>query len=185
MLAAAGKNLHEPCLSWHDLLMQALDEIDRRILAALQVDARITNQELAERIGLSPSPTLRRVKILERDGVISGYRAVVSAEALGLGVLASIELSLNDHSTSTVERVERVLQENPSVVEAHMVAGGTDYLLKVRVRDLADFERFVVDELRALDNIASIRTQFAYGTVKDGAALLPPARSGRRPRQLR
>lgn len=157
-----------------------MDSIDRRILEILQRDARISNQDLAERIGLSPSPTLRRVKALEKAGTISAYRAVVDPAALGLNVLASIELNLGDHSTPVVEAVERALRENPSVVEAHMVAGDSDYLIKVRVRDLADFERFVVEELRAIDHIASIRTQFAYGTVKEAAPLLPPAPARRR-----
>lgn len=159
-----------------------MDSIDRRILEILQVDGRITNQELAEQIGLSPTPTLRRVRRLEQDGVISGYGAVVSRTALGLGVIAIIELTLSDHSMPRVDAVEQAMRANPSIVEAHMIAGDADYLLTVLVRDLADYERFVADELRAIDNIASIRSKFAFGTVKGRGPLLPPrARAHRSP----
>ncbi len=152
----------------------AMDAIDRRILEVLQADGRITNQELADRIGLSPSPTLRRVRALEQNGVISGYGAVVNPAAVGLGVLAVVEVTLSDHRTARVEAVERAFRESPTIVEAHMIAGDGDYLITVRVRDLADFERFVVEELRAIDNVASIRTKFAFGTVKERGPLLPP-----------
>ncbi|WP_232668350.1 Lrp/AsnC family transcriptional regulator [Pseudonocardia sp. TRM90224] len=151
-----------------------MDSIDRRILEVLQTDGRITNQDLADRIGLSPSPTLRRVRNLEQSGVISGYGAIVSPAALGLGVLAVIEIAIADHSTPQVETFEQALRANPSIVAAHMIAGDGDYLITVLVRDLDDFERFVVDELRAIGNIASIRSKFAFGTVKDRGPLLPP-----------
>jgi DNA-binding Lrp family transcriptional regulator len=117
---------------------------------------------------------------LESDGVISGYRAVVNPDAIGLSVLASIEITLSDHSTPAVEHVERALRDNPSVVEAHMVAGDSDYLIKVRVRDLADFERFVVRDLRAIDHIGAIHTHFAFGAVKEAAPLMPPPKRRKR-----
>ena len=162
------------------LLSSVMDSIDRQILRELQLDGRLANQDLAERVGLSPSPTLRRVRRLEESGIIAAYQAVIDAGQLGLKVLAFVELTLGEHSTPTVEAVERSLVANESIIEAHMLAGDADYLVKVVVEDLEGFEHFIVHDIRAIPHLASVRSHFAFGTVKATAPVLPSTRPQRR-----
>ncbi|GAA3671087.1 Lrp/AsnC family transcriptional regulator [Nocardioides ginsengisoli] len=146
--------------------MVTLDDIDKHILLELQLDGRLTNQELADRVGLSPSPCLRRVRALEQAGVITGYRAVVSPEAVGLSITALVRLTLSSHAQDTVAAVERELREVPEIVEAYLLAGDADYLVKVVVASFAAYEVFVRDRLRTIPSLASIETTFAFGTTK-------------------
>lgn len=146
--------------------MATLDDIDKHILLELQLDGRLTNQELADRVGLSPSPCLRRVRALEQAGVISGYRAVVSPEAVGLSITALVRLTLSSHAQDTVDAVERELRDVPEIVEAYLLAGDADYLVKVVVASFAAYEVFVRDRLRTIPSLASIETTFAFGTTK-------------------
>ena len=111
--------------------MVDLDRIDRLILRELQQDGRLSNQELADRVGLSPSPCLRRVRHLEQAGVIEGYRAVVSAKAVDLTITAFVRLRLASHEGSTVDAVEERLRAIPHIVEAHLLAGDWDYLVRI------------------------------------------------------
>jgi len=144
----------------------ALDDIDRHILLELQLDGRLTNQELADRVGLSPSPCLRRVRALEQAGVITGYRAVVSPEAVGLSITAFVRLTLSSHSAEVVDAVEEELRGVPQIVEAYLLAGDQDYLVKVVVPSFSAYEDFVRDRLRGIPSLASIETTFAFGTTK-------------------
>jgi DNA-binding Lrp family transcriptional regulator len=146
--------------------MADLDDIDKHILLELQLDGRLTNQELADRVGLSPSPCLRRVRALEQAGVITGYRAVVSPEAVGLSITALVRLTLSSHAQDAVEAVERELRDVPEIVEAYLLAGDADYLVKVVVASFAAYEVFVRDRLRTIPSLASIETTFAFGTTK-------------------
>lgn len=151
--------------------MVALDALDRRILAELQADGRLSNQDLADRIGLSPSPCLRRVRALEAAGVIAGYRAVVSQDAVGLSITALVRLKLSSHSADVVDAVEHALRQVPEVVEAYLLAGDHDYLAKIVAASFADYERVVREQLRAIPALASIETTFAFGVTKEPAAL--------------
>ncbi|MEU4688884.1 Lrp/AsnC family transcriptional regulator [Actinoplanes sp. NPDC023714] len=146
--------------------MRDLDDIDRRILLALQRDGRLSNQDLADRVGLSPSPCLRRVRLLEEAGVIAGYRAVIDQEAVGLPITAFVRITLQTHEHHLVEEVERRLREVPEVVEAYLLAGDQDYLLKVTVASFASYEDFVRHRLRTIPTLASIQTTFAFGVTK-------------------
>jgi len=118
-----------------------LDRIDRRILAALQADGRLTNQALSERVVLSPSACLARVRQLERTGVIQGYHARVDPFALDVGLVLYIEVSLHDHAPAELDRFEQAIIALPQVVEASHVTGSFDYILKVVVADMAEWTR--------------------------------------------
>ncbi|WP_433832092.1 Lrp/AsnC family transcriptional regulator [Actinoplanes sp. CA-015351] len=146
--------------------MKTLDAIDRRILLALQNDGRLSNQELADRVGLSPSPCLRRVRLLEEAGVIAGYRAVLDQEAVGLAITAFVRITLESHGAEVVERVEAEIRGIPEIVEAYLLAGDQDYLLKITVASFASYEDFVRNRLRTIPGLASIQTTFAFGVTK-------------------
>ena len=148
-----------------------MDSIDKQILWELQLNGRLSNQELADRVGLSPSPCLRRVRQLEESGVISGYAAQVNANAVGLAVTALVRITMNSHSADVVTALENQIREVPRIVEAYLMSGGADYLLKVMVKDLAEFEEFIRDDVRTLPGIASIETSFAFGMTKSPTPL--------------
>ena len=146
-----------------------MDNIDRKIIRALQADGRMTNRDLAEAVGLSPSPCLRRLKALEARGIIRGYRAQVDATAFGLPLTVFIRIRLERHDEATVRAFERAVDRLPNVLECYVMTGAVDYLLKVVVADLADYERFVRRDLHTIGGVASIDTSFAYGVVKKTA----------------
>ena len=148
-----------------------MDSTDKQILWELQLNGRLSNQELADRVGLSPSPCLRRVRHLEETGVISGYAARVNANAVGLAVTALVRITMNSHSAEVVTSLENQIREVPRIVEAYLMSGGADYLLKVMVKDLAEFEEFIRDDVRTLPGIASIETSFAFGMTKSPTPL--------------
>ena len=154
--------------------MSRFDAIDQAILHELQVDGRLTNQELADRVGLSPSPCLRRVRALESAGVISGYRAVVAQQEVGLSITAFVRLRLSSHATGTVEAVEEELRALPEVVEAYVLAGDHDYLLKVVAESFASYEQLLRDRIRDIPSLASIETTFAFGTTKEPSPVPVP-----------
>ncbi|WP_366523845.1 Lrp/AsnC family transcriptional regulator [uncultured Algimonas sp.] len=155
-----------------------MDAIDRRIVRALQRDGRMSNRELADHVGLSPSPCLRRLKALERDGVIRGYHAEVDAELYGLPITVFIRVRLERHDEDTVSGFEAKVRSNDNIVECHVMTGQADYLLRVMVADLTDYERFVRRELQRIGGVASIDTSFAYGQVKRRAAFPLVPREG-------
>lgn len=155
-----------------------LDAIDRRILAALQRDARLTNVQLAEEIGLSPSPCLRRVRILEEAGVIGGYHAALDRAALGLGLTVFVGIKVERHHDTQATAFRDAVRALPEVVSCHLVSGEADFLLQVVVPDLAGYETFLLKTLLTLPGVADIRSNFAIQTVKAQSALpldhLPP-----------
>ncbi|MDQ1174720.1 Lrp/AsnC family leucine-responsive transcriptional regulator [Microbacterium testaceum] len=146
--------------------MTSLDGIDKRILHELQQNGRLTNQELADRVGLSPSPCLRRVRHLEQQGVIEGYRAVVAPKIVGLSITAFVRLRLATHEGATVDAVEQRLRAIPHIVEAHLLAGDWDYLVRIVTPSFADYERLLREHLRAIPSLASIDTTFAFAETK-------------------
>jgi Lrp/AsnC family leucine-responsive transcriptional regulator len=148
-----------------------LDSIDCRIVAALQADGRLTNLELAERVGLSPSPCLRRVKRLERDGYIEGYRAMLQRNRLGLGLTVFIGVKIGGHANVEAEAFQESIVAMPEVVACHLVSGEADYLLEVVVPDLEHYQRFMVSKLLALPIVREVRSNIAIQTLKAGSPL--------------
>ncbi|MCF8199794.1 MAG: Lrp/AsnC family transcriptional regulator [Sulfuritalea sp.] len=153
-------------------LASALDRMDRRILEVLQREGRITNAELAERVSLSASPCLRRVKALEEAGVIRGYAAQLDPASLGLGLTAFVTISLEKRGGNVpgnaLAAAVAVWQE---VLECHALTGEMDYLLRVAVTDLAHYSRFVLDKLLKLDGVLNIKSSFVLQEVKTGGGL--------------
>jgi len=143
-----------------------MDNIDRKIISELQKDGRLTNQELSERVNLSPSPCLRRVKILENEGIIKGYTVLVDEKAYGLPIIAFVRIRLNSHSSETIQNFEKSIQDEGQILECYIMTGSHDYLLRVLVESLSDYENFIRKRLQPLPGIASIDTSFAYGVVK-------------------
>jgi Lrp/AsnC family transcriptional regulator, leucine-responsive regulatory protein len=148
-----------------------LDPIDCRIVAALQADGRLTNLELAQRVGLSPSPCLRRVKRLERDGYIVGYRAVLQRNRLGLGLTVFVGVRIGGHANVDAETFLDAVVAMSEVVACHLVTGETDYLLEVVVPDLEHYQRFLVGKLLALPIVREVRSSIAIDTHKAGGPL--------------
>lgn len=148
-----------------------LDAIDARILAELQRDGRITITELAERIGLSPSPCLRRVRILEESGVISGYVAVVNQSLVGRDINVFASIRLERQREEELERFNAAVAQWPEVMECYLMTGTRDYLMRIVVGSLAEYERFIKDKLSRLDGVSSIETSFALSRVKQTNAV--------------
>ncbi|MBV8923882.1 MAG: Lrp/AsnC family transcriptional regulator [Bradyrhizobium sp.] len=148
-----------------------LDPIDRRIVTELQGNARLSNIELAEKVGLSPSPCLRRVKRLERDGYIEGYRASLRRSRIGLGFSAFLAVKINGHANEDALRFEQAVVEMPEVVACHLVSGEADYFLEVVVPELEDYQRFLVGKLLNLPIVREVRSNIAIQTLKSGAPL--------------
>ncbi|HWM07789.1 MAG TPA: Lrp/AsnC family transcriptional regulator [Solirubrobacteraceae bacterium] len=148
-----------------------VDAVDRRMLEILQREGRISNAALAERLHLSPSPCLRRLRALESDGQITGYRAELDRAKLGLGLTVFVELKVDGHSDRSAAAISERLLETPEVVSAHIVSGSADFLLEVVCADLAAYERLMFETLLRLPNVADINSNFALRTVKPAGPL--------------
>ncbi len=148
-----------------------LDAIDKNIVRALQENGRLSNQELSERVGLSPSPCLRRLRALETAGVIEGYAARVSQNAVGLPVSVFVSVKLEHQIEEQLDRFEATLRTCPEVLECYLMTGPRDYLLRIVARDLADYERFLKETLTRIPGVASIESSFALRQVKASAVL--------------
>ena len=154
--------------------MRTIDGIDRKIIAAVQSNGRVTTQELADKVGLSPSPCARRVRLLEESGVIKGYTAVIDQNMLGLPVNAFASIKLERQREEDLDRFARAVARWPEVVDCYLMTGQRDYLLRIVVRDLAAYEQFLKAKLTRLDGVASIETSFALTQVKRSEVLPPP-----------
>ncbi|CUH99543.1 Leucine-responsive regulatory protein [Leisingera aquaemixtae] len=160
---------------WHNLpIGDRMDSKDRQIIRALQRDGRMTNQDLAEAVNLSPSPCLRRVRNLEASGVIRGYSADVDATAYGLAITVFVRIRLERHNETDVQSFEGRVRRMDEVLECHVLTGAMDYQLRVLVPDLEAYESFIRNRIHPIGGIASIDTSFVYGTVKK-TAVFPPA----------
>ena len=148
-----------------------LDAIDRRIVTELQSDGRLSNVELADKIGLSPSPCLRRVKRLEQQGYIEGYRAALRRDRVGLGFSPFVGIKLDGHANERALAFEKAIVEMPEVVACHLVSGEADYFLEVVVPDLADYRRFLVEKLLEMGIVREVRSNIAIQTLKASAPL--------------
>ena len=150
--------------------MADLDRKSEHILRELSADGRVSNIELAERVGLSPSACLRRVQELERTGVIRGYRAVLDRAAMGAGFVAYIAVGLGSHTKASQEAFERAISRAPEVVECHNTTGTIEYLLRVECADLPAYKHFHTDILRAMPQVTSITSYVVMGSPKDERA---------------
>ncbi len=144
-----------------------LDQFDRSIIAILQTDGRITLTELASRVGLTKTPCAARVKRLESDGYILGYRAIVDSEKLGLGHIAFVEMKLTDTKLSALEAFNDAARKIPEIEQMHLIAGPFDYLVKIRTSDINAFRLVLGEKLSALPHVAHTSTFVAMSTVVD------------------
>ena len=144
-----------------------LDEIDRKILAELQADGRMTNVELAKRVGISAPPCLRRVRTLEEAGYIRGYHADVDARELGFEVAVFAMVRLRSQAEVDLSAFEALCRSWPLVRECHMLNGEIDFILKCVAPDLSTFQRFLTDQLTAAENVASVKTSLVIRCAKD------------------
>ena len=151
-----------------------LDRIDRNILRHLQANARLTNVELADAVGLSASPCLRRVKQLEADGIVQGYVTLVNQNALGLPVSVFVNVTLERQVEKALERFEAAIRERPEVMECYLMTGDADYLLRVVTADLDAYQRFLLEHLTKIPGVASIKSSFALKQVAYRTALPIP-----------
>jgi Lrp/AsnC family transcriptional regulator, leucine-responsive regulatory protein len=147
-----------------------MDAIDDRIVQALRRDGRITNADLAQRVGLSASACLRRVQELERTGVIAGYRAILDRGAMGAGFAAYVAVGLDEHSKKSQQAFERAMLAAPQVIECHNVTGAIEYLLRVEVADLAAYKAFHTEVLGATPGVTSITSYIVMASTKDERA---------------
>ena len=150
---------------------EPLDKIDGRILEIIQEEARISNTDLADRVGLSPSPCWRRVRALESNGIIERYVTLVNAKAVGLPINVFATVTLEKQVEPALEAFEKAVTERPEVMECNLMTGEFDYLLRVVVPDLAAYERFLMDHLTRIKGIASIKSSFSLKQVSYKTAL--------------
>lgn len=149
-----------------------LDRYDQRILEELQRDGRITNQDLAERIGLSPSPCLRRVRALEEAGIITGYRAVLDARKLGLNLIAILSISMDKHTPERFERFDAAVRAMPEVLECLLITGrDADYQLKVIVRDMDAYQELLLERITRIEGVSGVHSSFVLRQVVERTRL--------------
>mgnify|MGYP006142509523 CR=1 FL=1 len=151
-----------------------LDSIDKKILKKLQGNAKITNSQLAKEIGLSPAPTLERVKKLENIGFIKGYHAELDQEMLDLGVCVFVQASLNGSNKESMEHFKNKVQVVSEIVECYHVTGSSDFMLKILSRDIKSYNEFILDKLIDLTEIGNLKSLVVLSTVKDSKVLPLP-----------
>ena len=147
--------------------VRGLDKIDRKILRILQEDARIAMKDLSEQVGLSITPTIERVKRMERDGVIAGYHARLNPAALGASLLVFVEITLNQKSASHFEQFRREVLRIPEVQECHLVSGDFDYLIKARIHEMAEYRKLLGDMLLNLPGAAQSKSYVVMEEIKE------------------
>ena len=147
--------------------MANLDEIDRRLLAELQDEGRVTNVELASRVGLTAPPCLRRVRSLEEDGIIRGYHADLDPARLGFSIMVFAMVSLKSQAEGALREFEAAMHDLPEVREVHMLNGEIDFIIKIVARDLQAFQEFLTSKLTPAPNVASVKTSLTIRTSKN------------------
>jgi len=148
-----------------------LDKIDRRILRDLQADGRMTNVELSKRAGISAPPCLRRVRNLEKAGIIKGYCATIDQKACGYPITCFVRIRLSIHTEDTIQKFEKIVNDTPEILDCYLMAGGSDYQLRVVTGSLDEYEELVRKTFQKLPGISSVETSFAYGVVKKSRVL--------------
>ena len=156
---------------WCFMPKSILDIFDLKILHTLQSEGRLSNVELADRIGLSPSPCLRRVKRLESEGVIEGYTARINRERIGMGVTVFVSVGLDRHREEEAERFRKTVMRLPQVVCCHAISGESDFLLEIVVADLNQYSEFVLKRLRRIPGVKDLHSSFSLETIKNGNSL--------------
>lgn len=151
-----------------------LDVIDLKILRILQEKGRITNLQLSNEIGLSPAPTLERVKKLEANGVIEGYHAQINESLLGMGIKAFISISLERQIEGSIVTFKEKIQAIPEIQECYQITGNADYILKVTVRDIPSFEQLISNQLSKIEEIGQMQTMMILSKVKDSRVVHIP-----------
>ncbi len=149
-----------------------IDRLDQRILEVLQQEGRLSNQDLADRVGLSPSPCLRRVRALEEAGIITGYRAQVDPKALGLSLMALIHISMDQHTPERFRHFEAAVAKIPEVVECLLITGqAADYQLKVVVRDMEAYQELLLNRITQIKGVTGVHSSFVLRQVVERTAL--------------
>ena len=163
-----------PLTLWHQYNTMSkfkLDNIDRNILKILQKEGRITNSQLSKDIGLSPAPTLERVKKLEQTGYIKSYHAVLDKDKLGLGVTTFVMVSLKQHNKETIEKFIKSINKLEEVVECHHTTGTADFMLKVVSEDISDYQKLMLEEISNIEVIADMQSMVILSTFKDSKSV--------------
>lgn len=153
------------------MLIPDLDTFDREILRILQADGRLSNAELSERIHLSPTPSLRRVKALEQAGIIAGYQAKLDRHRIGLGLTVIVGVKVDGHRDANAVAVQEAFRAMPEVITCHLVSGEVDFLLECVFPDIARYEQFLLGRLLKLPMVKDVQSNFVIRTVKEGAPL--------------
>lgn len=151
-----------------------MDDIDRRIIATLQDDGRLSNVDLADRVGLSPSPCLRRVKLLEERGVITGYTAHIDREAVGLSLTVFVEITVGRHSRQNAAAVEQGFAKIPGLVACHMVSGDADFMAELVVADLKTYQRILTENILTIEAVEQVRSNFSLRPIRIAQPLALP-----------
>jgi DNA-binding Lrp family transcriptional regulator len=150
---------------------KTLDRLDRRILDELQVDARISNQDLARKVGLSPAPCWRRLRRLEEAGLIAGHVTLLNAAAIGLPITAYAMVTLENHHPESVKEFDQMVASRPEVLECHSLSGNNDYLLRIVAASMEDYEKFMSASVLQLRAVRSVNTSFVLRTRKQTTRL--------------
>ena len=149
-----------------------MDRYDRAILEVIQNDGRISNQELADKVGLSPSPCLRRLRALEETGIITGYRAIVDAKKMGLSLMAILMISMDRHTPERFANFDRIVSELPEVLECLLITGqDADYQLKVIVNDMDGYQRLLLDKITRIEGVSGVHSSFVMRQVVNKTAV--------------
>jgi DNA-binding Lrp family transcriptional regulator len=151
-----------------------LDKIDRRILEILQRNAKITNARLSEEIGLSPAPTLERVKKLELSGIIKSYHAKVDSEVVGLGVNTFVQVSLKGHNKTNIEAFLKSIENIDEIIECHHVTGSGDFLLRVIAKDITSYQKLMLEKVSEIPEVDNMQSMVILSTFKDRKVLPIP-----------
>lgn len=155
-----------------------IDDIDLNILRILQQNGRITNVQLSQEIGLSPAPTLERVKKLEANGFIESYHALINAEKLGLGIMVFIEISIHVHDDKELEDFMREMEEMPEIAECYHITGEYDFLIKTYARDIAEYQKFILQRIVRGRYVKKVHSKVVLGSVKKSVILPLPELNG-------
>ena len=151
-----------------------LDEIDRRILTILQKNAKITNAQLSQDIGLSPAPTLERVKKLEQSGLVKSYHAELDTDMLGLGVQMFVQVMLKGHNKQNIDIFMDAIRDVPEVIECHHITGSADLLLKVISRDISSYQKFMLESISEIEVVDNLQSMVILSTLKDSKQMPLP-----------
>jgi Lrp/AsnC family transcriptional regulator, leucine-responsive regulatory protein len=151
-----------------------LDQIDHKLLEILQSNGKITNAQLSKEVGLSPAPTLERVKKLENTGIIESYHAQIDREKVGLGVMTFVQVTLSGHRKAITETFVSTIESVPEITECHHVTGSCDFLLKVIARDIASYQKLIMETINEIEVVASTQTMVILSTFKNSKVLPIP-----------